>query len=1257
MRSLLGFALMALVAVPPAVLAQEVVLRPADTLAEIVAANGDEEAQLLELSDWIDVQETQRLLAGDVLRTGPYGGMAVAFDDRTQIRLHAESRMVVRDPGSERRTTRFRLDFGRVWSRATSPSREIEFETPAAVAAIRGTDWYLEVTPDGVTRLTVLDGSVSFFNEFGALEVTAGEVAAARPGEAPRREAVIETRDRPRWVLLLEGEWLTGAPVPTTLSLGETALAEALRTGGPSQALSSLDALAPTRDLTEIAARRVTRARLLAERREYDAARRALVFDRSLAEPEDRFLAAWLTVGLAIEAGALEDADRALSQLESTTPNRAEPALMRAWLEASAGRYEAAERAIEAALAARPDWSRVRVAQAQLALLSGNDEALGAITAAAVEADPNDPLAHRWRAISLLTAEGDALGAEAAFAEAVRVAPGSARDWAGLGALRSLLGDQLGAQENFARARRLDPTSARILAGAALVESARERPDLADRLLADAQALDPADPEVRFASAVSALQNGEPGSASRLAGAALAADPSRPGSMAFTAAARWAEGDREAGYEAAEAAVRLDPNDPNAALIASVMAQDLFLGGETIRYARQAWDARERSRAAGFADLPAALSGRINIGAAYSNFGMPGWGEHFGHLAASPYDANSAFFLSNVYPSPFARASGVTQGLLLDPLAVSFPLRYAEFYRAPRAEARIGGAVEGGEGGPRYSVSAGALGLVRATHPSSWAVAGDYARDAGDRANADAETALVSARFGHERNRRHGFLARLTGEWRDIGLPGETAAGDGDDRETFAALVGDFGYAFRETLEDQWFLRATGGVSRLTFDNASAFGATLDPFSYSLADGFGLEAARGFQARGLFDSGFGEPTAPILVVEPPPGGPVAGPVGAALATAIVDEDTTFSERRNADLLTLQARRAVDWRSLSLSFGFEAAVNNGRNDITVIAPRFIGPGFLLDPPAGTITEFDFIAPQSVALRQTTQSTLLEAHVAATWRASRALTLEAAVFPRRLRTTNEIALLGVDSDETESVVDARVAAALRLPFGRLRAAYQRDRTTPAIDTLAPLGGVGLTANRTLGVEADVIESLRIRLEAELSERAFVFVDAERQEIDGARAPLPGARASVAAYQANDARLDTVAAGVEAQLSERVAVALQARRTWTENRDPGLQNGAPLPFAARDEVSATFSYLHPANVRASVSVTHAAGRTGDLLGAESLEDATVVSAGIRWEPRDRRWALSAEVSNIFNEDIEIAPGVFGQGTRARIAVERRF
>jgi hypothetical protein len=193
MRRLLVLAAAALGLVTPS--AADVLPRGSTPAGSVIARKTGEEARFIEIGNWRTVDIKQDLLAGDTLRTNAHGQLAILFSDRTQVRLGRNTTLVVKAIGKAADTV-FSLRSGALWARAERGGLGLTVETPAAAAAIRGTDWTMTVDAGGKTSLIVLEGLVQFSNPQGSVSVAAGEAAVASIGQAPTKVLIVDPKDR-----------------------------------------------------------------------------------------------------------------------------------------------------------------------------------------------------------------------------------------------------------------------------------------------------------------------------------------------------------------------------------------------------------------------------------------------------------------------------------------------------------------------------------------------------------------------------------------------------------------------------------------------------------------------------------------------------------------------------------------------------------------------------------------------------------------------------------------------------------------------------------------------------------------------------------------------------------------------------------------------------------------------------------------------------------------------------------------------------
>lgn len=187
--------------------------------AEVVSVTGKGEAREPGAADWRAAAVKQKLRGGAMVRTGDSSTMALLMQDKTQLRLNQNSLVQIKETAASGAPTRLELRSGRAWMNSKGPAAGVTIETPNATAAIRGTEWELEVDPAGKTLLAVFSGTVEFSNAHGAVSVGRNEAALAEAGKAPVKVALTNPRDRVQWV--------------NSLSVDPLRYAEAAKTSDP----------------------------------------------------------------------------------------------------------------------------------------------------------------------------------------------------------------------------------------------------------------------------------------------------------------------------------------------------------------------------------------------------------------------------------------------------------------------------------------------------------------------------------------------------------------------------------------------------------------------------------------------------------------------------------------------------------------------------------------------------------------------------------------------------------------------------------------------------------------------------------------------------------------------------------------------------------------------------------------------------------------------------------------------------------------
>lgn len=134
-----------------------------------------------------------RLRHRDVVATSANTRAALRFtDDGSILRINPNSQVRL-TTGDERGAVvrTLELEFGEVWARVNRrPGAEFRIQTPAGVAAVKGTEFLVRVDSAGGATVVTLEGVVEFFNQAGRTDVGAGQrTSAGSQSDAPEAAA------------------------------------------------------------------------------------------------------------------------------------------------------------------------------------------------------------------------------------------------------------------------------------------------------------------------------------------------------------------------------------------------------------------------------------------------------------------------------------------------------------------------------------------------------------------------------------------------------------------------------------------------------------------------------------------------------------------------------------------------------------------------------------------------------------------------------------------------------------------------------------------------------------------------------------------------------------------------------------------------------------------------------------------------------------------------------------------------------------
>lgn len=133
----------------------------------------------------------ERLRNGDMVSTSEDTRAALRFtDDGSVLRVNPSSRVRIASAAEGGVIVRtLQLEFGELWTRVNRrQGTTLRVQTPAGVAAVKGTEFVVRVDSNGVTTVITLEGVVEFFNRSGRTDISAGNKVTVDSASAPRAQ-------------------------------------------------------------------------------------------------------------------------------------------------------------------------------------------------------------------------------------------------------------------------------------------------------------------------------------------------------------------------------------------------------------------------------------------------------------------------------------------------------------------------------------------------------------------------------------------------------------------------------------------------------------------------------------------------------------------------------------------------------------------------------------------------------------------------------------------------------------------------------------------------------------------------------------------------------------------------------------------------------------------------------------------------------------------------------------------------------------
>ncbi|MDW9700410.1 TonB-dependent receptor [Sinorhizobium meliloti] len=1177
----------------------EPVPRPSPAAGSVIARKSGEEVRFVDVSNWRVVDLAQDLLPGDVLRTNATGALAVLFRDHTQIRLGRNTALRVKQIGAG--DTNLGLESGTIWARAERGGEGLVIDTPAAAAAIRGTDWTLTVGADGKTSLVVLEGVVELSNPCGSVTVKQGEGAVAAIGSAPAKIVIVTPKDREQMLFHLSLRnafvWMPATPFSVPEMRRERARIEAspaasrpaeewltlaeiyLSLNGRDKAQAAL-AEAASRGLTRSQAARadLVKALIAGSSNRYEEAARLFARAERGLDPSRLTIAAYggyFARGLADPARVEEPPRNASGRYAG---------MARAWTAGFREDIPAAIAVIKKAEQQYPDDPTLPAARAQLALLLDDRDELRDGVERALSIDPDDPTALEARAHYRYHIDNDLEGALADLERALKTAPGSSSIWNSLGLVQGARGDNRAAEAAFKQAIALDPLDPVSHANLAIQYMDEMRMAEAKREIDAALSVDPSFDVALVARGRYHMQNGEADKAVEDLLAGSTANPAYSNAQLLLAAAHYEKGDRIPAAQALDNADRLDPNDPVVATVRTAIAIDAYDADAAIRNAQEALR-RTRAKGGDTAALGANQEQGSTLNDAFRLQGLDAWGQYYGDAVFDPFTGasyvdqavrgsvnpffNAYDFAANAVTNTVNTASfsALIQGLLIEPHMLASRERTVNLLRSPFFETELGGGFTANEDQVGWISEAAVRGYTVSPFPMSV--------------------------FG-------------TLQWEEPRDTVERDAGPAIDREV--RLIGGNGYLTATPSPDDRIVAYLNMVD--TEDSQNIFDEfdtdrLNDNESKSLVSGVAWSHTFGY--RNVANAAFFFSDRQIVDLS-----------RAVLSDVPFPDLVRIRSEQNETSYIGALNHLYGNGDLTWRYGIEAGQvdSDFRTDISLVSVPL--------PP-----EFE-----------SSTRPVAKAYVDGLYEITPDLKVEGALFARYIE----------DVNDNNIRLEPKFGLAWAPAEGHwLRAAVQREGYNFSSATLAPVGIVGLQPNQFLIGMDGYADTLALRWDAEWTDWLFTAVDYQHQEIRNGSIDLPF---SLDDFPFDKGRVDRVALTTNLALGHGLGLSATVARMESDDLSAG--SDGDLPFLPENSGQVALTYVSTANMKTTVAANYVGERTD---GTTTLDDFWTLDAALQWEPFDKRFEVELAGFNLLDEEFDIRDGLPGWGPTVKGTVKVRF
>lgn len=436
----------------------------------------------------VAAKPNQMLKLHDRLTTEKNSRSTIRLADHSVFRINEQTSFELLPPHNADKKPLLDLKTGSLYFFSREKPADVEFRTPTAVGAIRGTEFQLLTDAEGNTEVALLDGAIDLKNEAGSIALRGGELARVARGKAPVKSPLLDAVNVIQWCLYYPAV-VDAEEIPFTADEKNSLKASlaAYREGDLLSALAKFPA-----DFTSANA---------------DVFHAALFLSVGRVDEANRLLASAPNAMPA--AQALRKLIAAVQGKEcSGTPTSASEWLAESYYLQAHSKLAAALSAARKAVETSPSFGFAHVRVAELEFSFGRIAAAASALNTGLKNSPRNAEGIALRGF-LTAADDHPREALNYFDDATAIDGGLANAWLGRGLCKMRLGQIAEGRQDLQIAAALEPNRALLRCYLAKAWSEEKRPDLAEKDLRLAKTLDPNDPTAWFYSALLKEQNNQ----------------------------------------------------------------------------------------------------------------------------------------------------------------------------------------------------------------------------------------------------------------------------------------------------------------------------------------------------------------------------------------------------------------------------------------------------------------------------------------------------------------------------------------------------------------------------------------------------------------------------------------------------------------------------------------------------------------------------------------------------------------------------